>query len=94
MTRQGNSTHRGFIIPQEIIEQEVIPEETTPQENCTPGHGGLSHRKLLQRRGRQARLAGLQRGGRRWNGAKSQRLLSFSACNPFVAMLGRRATKL
>lgn len=85
----GKVSARGAIL-QEIIEQEVIPEEATPQR--------IRPRQVMPQEiapvVRTTVSVSRSPDGRRWNAAKSQRLLSFSACNLLVAMLGRRTTKL
>lgn len=69
-------SHRGFI-PQEIILQEVIPEEATPQE--------ISSWQVIPQEivpvARTTVSVSQSPGARRWDVAKSQRLLSFSARN-------------
>lgn len=77
-------SHRG-LIPQEIILQEVIPEEDTPQE--------ISSWQVIPQEivpvARTTVSVSRSPGARRWDVAKSQRLLSFSARNRLpVANIG------
>lgn len=81
---QGKVSHRG--LSHRRLSYRRLFQRRLPHRRL--GRGRLSRRKLSQSQGRQSRLAGLP-GARRWDVAKSQRLLSFSARNRLpVANIG------